>query len=243
MILARKDFQTRYKRASLGIAWAVVVPLIQAAAMAVVFSRVIKTGGGHGYPIYVLSGIVPFTYFSMVISAGVTSLVDGSNVTDKVWFPRLVLALVPVISSLVGYLIALVSIVALMPVLGVGYSVRMLMLGPASLLLVALSTVVAAGAAALHVYFRDTKFVVQAALTVWVYVTPVVYNLKLLHHLGPLVEANPLTGVVVLFHWATVGGSDPLLVPAGVTCGVTAILALVVAEAYRRHDRLFVDLL
>ena len=243
MILARKDFQTRYKRASFGVAWAVFVPLIQAAVIAVIFAHVVKTGGGRSYSIYVLSGIVPYTYFATVLSTGATAIVDGANISDKVWFPRVILVIVPAISNLAGFLIALALVLALMPALGVGFSLDIFYLLPAVLLLVAFTVAISSVVSALHVYFRDVKFFVQASLMVWMYLTPIVYPLSLLHHLKPVVEINPLTGVVALFRLATLGRPGPLVLPVTVTIAAFLLLAAVGAEVQRRYDRLFVDLL
>lgn len=243
LVLARKDFQTRYKRASLGVTWAVAVPLLQAAVMAVVFAKVVKTGGGHSYPIYVMSGIIPYTYFSGVLSSAVVSIVEGTGLTDKVWFPRALLVMVPVLANLVGLMVATAVLVAAMPVFGVSYSVRLLLLVPGIALLMAFTSALSLVLAALHVYFRDVRFLVQAALMVWLYVTPIIYRLSLLHHLQPFIVANPLTGIVTIFHMATVGSGGPWVVPVIVTLGVTGALLAAGYEVHRRHDRLFVDLL
>lgn len=243
LVLARKDFQTRYKRAALGVIWAVLVPLVQAAVMTVVFSRVIPSAGTSDYPVYVFSGVVPYAYFSSVLSAGTTSIVDGTGLTDRVWFPRLVLVAVPVLSNLVALAISVVLLLAMMPIFGVGFAVRTLLILPAAGLLIAFAIALTSVMSALHVYFRDVKFLVQAALMVWMYVTPIVYRIDLLHHLRILVELNPVTGVVSLFHFASVGDVGPVAVPLAVTVGVTVVLLAVGAEVQRRHDRLFVDLL
>ena len=243
MVLARKDFQTRYKRATLGVGWAVVVPLLQTAVLAVIFSRVVKTGGSHNYGVYVLSGMLPFSYFSGVLTAGVSSIVDGSGLTDKVWFPRLILVGVPAISNAVGLAITTILLLILMPVFGVDYSARTALLIPGLLLVVAFSVALSSVGAAAYVYFRDVKFLVQAALLVWLYLTPIVYQLSLLHRIQWLVEANPMTGVVTVFHLATVGAQGPVAVPVAITCGVTLVLLVAGAELQRVHDRLFVDLL
>ena len=243
LVLARKDFQTRYKRASLGVTWAVAVPLLQAAVMAVVFSKVVRAGGGHSYPIYVMSGIVAYTYFSSVLSSAVVSIVEGTGLTEKVWFPRALLVLVPVLANAVGLIIATVILIAAMPIFGVAYSARLLLLVPAISLLMVLATSLSLVLAALHVYFRDVRFLVQAALMVWLYVTPIIYPLSLVHRLQPFIEANPLTGVVILFHMATIGSTGPWVVPVVVSVAVSAVLLAVGYEVHRRHDRLFVDLL
>lgn len=243
IVLARKDFHTRYKRASLGLAWAVVVPLLQASIMAVVFSRVVRTGGGQGFGIYVMSGIIAYSYFSTVLNAGVNSLVDGSSLTEKVWFPRILLAMVPVLSNVVGLIVTSVVLLVAMPVLGVGYGPQLLLLIPGVVLLAAFGTGLSLCLSALNVYYRDVKFLVQAALLVWMYVTPIVYPMSVLGHLQFVAQINPLTGVITLFHMATVGSRGPWLAPLLVALGVTSLLLVVGAEAQRRHDRLFVDLL
>ncbi len=242
-VLARKDFQTRYKRASLGVIWAVAVPILQAAIMAVVFSRVVRTSGGHGFGIYVMSGIIPFTYFNLVLTSGVTSIVDGASLTDKVWFPRIILVIVPAMSAMVGLLTGLVVMVLAMPVLGVDYTKNLLLLVPGVVLLVAWTTSLAFLLSALHVYFRDVKFLVQASLLIWLYITPIVYPIGLLKHLQPIAEANPMTGVIALFHMATVGSRGPWLLPLLVCVGTTIVLFMLGTEIQRRHDRLFVDML
>lgn len=239
-MLARKDFQTRYKRAALGILWAVAVPVLQGAVMAVVFSRVVRLGTTEGFGVYVFAGVVAFSYFSSTLSAAVSSIVDGSGLSDKVWFPRVLLVLVPVVANLVSLGVSVVVVVALMPLLDVDVTARVALLLPGSLLLVAFTAALSMVVAALHVYFRDVRFLVQAALLLWLYVTPVIYPKELLDGLAAWADLNPMTGVVALFHNATVGG-DEWVVPVLVSIAATVVLAVVGLEAQRRHDRLFVD--
>ena len=134
-IFARKDFQTRYKRASLGVLWAVAVPVLQGAVMAVVFSRVIRVSSASGFAAYVMSGIIAWAYFSTALGAGSTAIVDGSGLTDKVWFPRLLLVIVPVLSGLVGLVVSLAVLLVLAPMVHVhiGWQLFMLLL-PCALL-------------------------------------------------------------------------------------------------------------
>jgi lipopolysaccharide transport system permease protein len=240
-MLARKDFQVRYKRASFGVVWAVAVPLVQAAIMAVVFSRVIRIGAGPNFAVFVMSGVIAFSYFSSVIFAGATSIVEAATLTDKVWFPRALLAVVPALSNLVGLAVTLAVLLGVMPLFGVPMGAQLLMFIPAALLLVALSIGFSLVLSALYVYFRDVKFIVQAALLVWIYVTPILYPQHLLRSIGPWLDANPLTGVVIMFHMATVGSGGPWIRPVVISVATAIVLLLVGIEAHRTHDRLFVD--
>ena len=240
-MLARKDFQTRYKRASFGVLWAVMVPLLQGLVLAVVFSRVVKFAGGPGYGAYVFSGVVAFSYFSTTLSSGATAIVDGSGLTDKVWFPRVLLALVPAAANAVSLVISIVVLLALLPILDGRFGWELVLLVPGIVLLVAFTTALTLVVSALHVYFRDVKFLVQAALLVWLYVTPIIYYKALLAGLAPWADLNPMTGVVTLFHIATIGGTDPLARPLAISVAITLVLAVAGLEGQRRHDRLFVD--
>jgi ABC-2 type transport system permease protein len=242
-MLARKDFQTRYKRASLGVVWAVAVPLLQATVMAVVFSHVVRAAQGPNYAVHVMSGVIPFTYFSSVTQLAATSIVDGSNLTEKVWFPRVLLVIVPVISNLVGLVVSLAAMLVAMPFLHGNFGPKLLLIVPALLLLTSFITALNMVLSALYVYYRDVKFLVQASLMVALYVTPVLYPPQLLGRLKDVIYCNPMSGVVMLFQEATGTTQGSILTPLAVSVGATLVLLVIGAEAQRRHDRLFVDLL
>ena len=242
-VLARKDFQTRYKRASLGVLWAVVVPLVQAAVMIFVFSHFVHTSKGVSYGAFVLSGILSWSYFSLALPAGTTAIVDGTSLTDKLWFPRAVLPLVPCMSNLVGLGIAMMILVIGTPLVGGDFGANLLLLLPACVLLVMFTTALSMVLSALHVYFRDVKFIVSAALIVWLYATPIMYPKAKVGSLGPWLDFNPMTGIISLFHISEIGHDTSWVRPLIVSVVVTLVLFVVAMETHRRHDRLFVDLL
>lgn len=244
--LAKKDFQTRYKRAGLGVLWAVALPLVQAAVLAVVFSRVARfpiEGTEIGLGAYVLAGMLPYSYVAASLLTATTAIVDGAPLAERVWFPRAVLVTVPCAANLVGFGISTVVGLLLCPLLDGDLSMRTLLVVPGGALLagfvVALGTVLAA----LYVYFRDVRFIVQAVMLVWIYVTPVIYPRAALGRYEWLVDLNPLTGPISLFHAAFGVDGDPVLLPVLVTLALTSVLAVISVEVHRRHDRRFVDLL
>ena len=175
--LARTDFQVRYKRAIFGILWAVALPLLQAAVLAFVFSRVIRLAPGaqHGFAVFVLSGVLAWSYFSITVSLGSTAIVDNAELTDKLWFPRSMLPIVPALGGLVGLGVSMVALVVAMPILGVAIGPQVLLLVPACVILVLISIALSLVLASLHVYFRDVRYLVSAALLVWFYLTPILY--------------------------------------------------------------------
>lgn len=245
-VLARKDFQVRFKRASLGVLWAVAVPVLQASVLIFVFSHIVRVRTGVPYAAYVLSGILPWTYFTATLPGGCTSIIDGTGLTDKVWFPRAILPLVPCLSGLVGLGISMVLLLIGTPLLGANVSLNLLLLIPACLLLIAITIGICLVTSALQVYFRDVKFMVGAALMVWMYATPIMYPLADVGHVGKYLNFNPMTGVITLFHIAVLGQAESKQswhLPVLVSVAVTIVLLVVGLDAQRRHDRVFVDLL
>jgi lipopolysaccharide transport system permease protein len=243
LMLSRADFHVRYKRASFGVAWAVVVPLVQAFVLAIVFSKLIRIPSQKDFGAYVLAGVLAWSYFALTVTPGSTAIVEGSGLTDKVWFPRAMLPVVPGLANVPGLVVSMVLLIPLLPVLGSTISPRLLLLPVACALLVMFTLSLSIVLASLHVYFRDVKFIVQAALLVWFYVTPIAYPKSLLRGLAGFVDFNPMTGIITLFQMATVGHAGPWVRPVAVSLITTLLLVVATIESQRRHDRLFVDLL
>jgi lipopolysaccharide transport system permease protein len=240
--LSRKDFRVRYKRASLGVIWAGAVPVLQAAVMAFVFSRVGRfASGDYSYAVYVIAGMAAWAYASAVITASTTSIVDASSLTDKVWFPRAILPLVSAISNLVTLAISVAVVIVAMPLFGEPFTPRLLLLVPAAALVIAFSSALGLVLSALDVYYRDVKFMVQAAVLVWFYVTPIVYPPTTLGGVQQWLQLNPLTGIVGLFQRAAVGAPVPSATALIASVVTTVVLVVVGVVYHRRHDRLFVD--
>ena len=244
VMLARKDFFVRYRRASFGLLWAVVLPLLQAVVLAVVFSHIARIHTGTNYPTFVYSGIVPWVFFAGTLPGAVGSIVDGQELATRIYFPRIVLPLVTVAANLYGFLPSLVILFGFALVGHVAFGLNWLLLMPAMVLMVLLTSAISVVAAALQVYFRDTRYFVTAALTAWIYVSPVLYPL----HLAPkllqtVMNVVPTTGMVELFRAGSVGADPGWATSLAWTLGWVVGLLLLAVWIYRRFDRVFVDLL
>jgi ABC-type polysaccharide/polyol phosphate export permease len=247
VILARKEFHVRYRRASFGILWAVALPLLQSVVMAVVFSRVahFNTKGLASYGAFVLTGMAPWTYFTIALVAGSTAIVDNTELSSKVYFPRPLLPLTQVVTALYGYGVTLAIVLILCPILHVSLGWAAFLVIPGTLLMLALACGFVLVVSALHVYFRDVKYLVSAAFLVWMYVTPIIYPpADAPRVLRAVIDINPLTGVVDLFHAATVGHYGyGLAVPLIVTAAWTVALLVGGLLLQCRFNRVFSDLL
>jgi lipopolysaccharide transport system permease protein len=243
VVLARKEFFVRYRRASFGMVWAVGIPLVQAVVLAVVLHHFVRFKTAGAYPVFVFSGIVGWNFFSSGISTATGSIVDNREISTKIYFPRAVFPAMTVFSGVYGMALTIVLLIVFESAYGTVPGIRTLLLLPAMALAVALTVAVGLVLAALQVYFRDVKFVVQAALLGWFYLTPVFYPLNALGKLRPLLRANPVTGLVELFRAGSVGADPGWVTSIWWSLGWTAALVAAAALLYRRFDRVFADLL
>jgi lipopolysaccharide transport system permease protein len=213
--------------------------------LAIVLSHVarIKTPGIN-YPTFVYTGTLAWTFFNGTLSAAATSIVDGSGMATKIYFPRAVLPLTTVASSLFAFLPGLPVLLILGAALHVHLGLHTLLLVPATLVMIGLTTAFSLVVAALNVYFRDMRYIVQAILVPWFWASAVFYPLDRLHGtLRTVVELNPTTGMILLFRAAVVGADPGWTATLWWPFVWTAALLALAAALYRRFDRVFVDLL
>ena len=241
-VLAKKEFLVRYRRASFGVVWALALPLLQASVLGLVLPKFVRFDVEGSYVLFVLAGSTVWSFFGTSIGDGTASIVAAQDISTRVYFPRLVLPLVVVLSN----------VYALLPGVGVligasifvhGPTLRTLWLVPGVLVATLLVASLAAVLSAMHVYFRDVRYLVQASLIPLFYLTPVIYPLDAIGGLRRWVEINPMTGVVELFRAGTVGVDGPWLSSVVWTVGWSAGLFVVGLVVHRRRDRVFVDLL
>jgi lipopolysaccharide transport system permease protein len=240
-VLARQDFTARYRSATLGMTWSVVLPLLQGTVLAVVFTHIVRINVGASYPVFVIAGVNTWNYFSTSISTGSTSVADTSTLAGRVYFPRLLLPAMPCASGLPSYAIANAVLLILMAAFHVDYTWRLVALPAVMLLAALLAFSVAAITSMLHVYFRDVRYIVTAAILVWFYATPVIYPLTRAHRFEPYLVANPATGLVQTVRWCVLGTATDAGRGIVVSVGWTIGLLLVVVAAYRRYERVAVD--
>ena len=241
--LARKDFYVKYRRASIGILWVVGLPLIQAAVLAIIFSRVTRFATPVKFPVFVLSGILPWGFFSNGIASATTAIVDGSNLATKVYFPRAVLPLTNVFSGFHGYIPSLGVMVALALVLKVHLGLPLLLLPASMTLLLMMTCAFSLVLASLHVYFRDTRYAVQAAILPWFWASGVIFPLERLGGLKKWFELNPAVGLIQL-NRAAVGAAGPGWGrPVVISLIWVVALTVIAIPLYQRYDRVYVDLL
>jgi len=243
-ILARREFFARYRRATLGVVWAIALPLLQAVVLAVIFTRVARLPLPGNAFVFVFSGMAAWAFFSAALSAASTAIVDNSQLSSKIYFPRVALPLVAVASNTFVAVVNIVIVLIAVYTSGVDPTVNVLLLLPGLALLIALTAATSALFAALHVYFRDMRYLVQAGLLLSFYLTPVFYPLsRAPGALDVIVRLNPMTGVIELYRAATVGADAHYGIAVAISVAWTLVIGATATRMYANFDRVFADLL
>jgi lipopolysaccharide transport system permease protein len=240
-MLARHEFHARYRSTILGVLWSVFLPLLQGAALAVVFTKFVRIHTTVSYVPFVIVGMNTWSYFSSTLSSASSAIVDHSDLAGRVYFPRMVLAGVPAVTNFVGFAISMLIALVIAFAFGIHLHWTQLLLPVVLLVPALLATALGEILTVLHVYFRDVRYIVTALLLVWLYATPVIYPLSRVHHLLPYVEANPMTGVVQLARWSVLGTAGGLAEPLEICAGWIVGCALIAVLVYRRYERVACD--
>jgi lipopolysaccharide transport system permease protein len=193
--------KVRYKQSALGIAWAVLQPLLLMLVYTIIFSVVTKMPSeGAPYAVFVYAALLPWTFFSTSITTASTSLVAHNNLITKVYFPREILPLTYVLAALFDFAMASIVLVVLLAVYKVSIGAGIVLVLPVMAIAVLFSLAMALFLSAFQVRFRDVGIAMALIMQLWMYATPVVYPLSVVpQRFQWLYSLNPMAGVVENF--------------------------------------------
>jgi lipopolysaccharide transport system permease protein len=244
--LAWRDILVRYKQTAIGIAWAVIRPLLTMVVFTVVFGKLGKfPSEGVPYPILVYAAMLPWQFFASSLSDASGSLIGNANLISKVYFPRLIVPASAVITSFVDFLIAGVIMLALMAWYGFWPDWRVVTLPLFMLLAFAAAMGAGLWLTALNVKYRDFRYVVPFIVQFGLYISPVGFSSSVVPEKWRLLYSlNPMAGVIDGFRWALLGGKTTLYIPGLAIC--ILIVAAVLASGirfFRKTERTFADII
>jgi lipopolysaccharide transport system permease protein len=244
-ILAWRDVAVRYKQTVIGVAWAVVRPLLATVVFTVVFSKVagLPSDGVVPYAVLVLAGMLPWFLFSSVLSEASGSLVGNANLIGKVYFPRLIIPMAAAVVALVDFAINLAILCAVMAWYGVAPGWQVVALP----VFVALAVMASLGPAllitALNVKYRDFRYIIPFIVQFGLYVSPVGFSSAVVPEAWRLwYSLNPVVGVIDGFRWCLLGGESRVYLPGlALSLGVVAVLLWAGVAYFRRTERTLAD--
>ena len=241
--LVWRDIKSRYAQTVLGIGWAVIHPVSTMVVFTLIFGRLVNVSSdGAPYAVFSYVAVVPWAYFSSAMTSASGSIVGATGILNKVYYPRLMMPLTPVLAKLVDFVIGFTLMFALMAWFRIAPTVWILTLP----LLIALMMLSAAGlgmwATAMAVHYRDVRFALGFLVQFLMYGSPVVYPASLIPSQYRLLYGlNPMAGVIEGFRSAMLGTNPMPWDLLAVGSGAAVSLAITGAFYFRRRERIFAD--
>jgi lipopolysaccharide transport system permease protein len=246
-ILAWRDLAVRYKQTVIGVAWALIRPLLLMFIFTLLFGRIAKlpSDGNTPYALMVFAAMLPWQFFSGALTESSNSLIQNTNLISKIYFPRLIIPAAAVITSLVDLLVSFVLMLGMMAFYNYWPDWHILFLP----LFIALALAVAIGLGlwlcALNVEYRDFRYIVPFIVQVGLYVSPVGFSSSVVPEQWRLFYSlNPMVGVIDGFRWSVLRGEVQLYWPGLLfSIGLTLALCYSGIAYFRKMERTFADII
>lgn len=207
--LISRSIKTRYKRSILGVAWTMLNPFFTMIVLTIVFSQVFRFTT-ENYPVYVLSGIMAWNFFSGVTSSAMGEMVWGGGLLNRIYVPKAVFSVTALGTETVNLGLSLIPLFAIALFLKVPLRPVLLTMLPSILLLGMFSLGIGLLLSTVVVYFADMLPVYSVILTMWMYLTPIIYPIEILPSAWvPLFKLNPMYALIETFRQPLINGVTP----------------------------------
>jgi lipopolysaccharide transport system permease protein len=242
---AWRNIKVRYKQTVLGAGWAVIQPVVTMVVFTLFFGRLAGIpSDGVPYPIFNYAALVPWSFFTAVVTGTANSVTGSAGMIKKIYFPRLAVPASNVFSSGLDFTLAFAVLILM--IIGFGLRPTLNILWLPLLMLIGIATALGVGLwlAALNAQFRDVRYAIPFIVQIWFFSTPIVYPSSMLsENLQAIYAINPMAGVVEGFRWALLGldtQPGPMILVSGLMSVVLLITGLFF---FKRMERVFADVM
>ncbi|PKP08549.1 MAG: phosphate ABC transporter permease [Bacteroidetes bacterium HGW-Bacteroidetes-4] len=243
--LAYREFRVRYAQTFLGFFWAFLQPAATLLIFTFVFGRAIKVDTGNiPYPVFALSGMVAWTYFSFVVSQSGRSLINSQSMIQKIYFPRIILPLSQAMVGLIDFFITFLLLLLAMLWYGVLPSAHIWYLPLFLLMAIVAALAVGIWISALTIRYRDFMHVIPFLIQIGLYATPVAYSTLYIPEKYHLLyySLNPMVGVVEGFRWSLIGQGS-IHPYTFISMGVVLVLFVTSLIYFRKVEKVMADII
>lgn len=236
--LILKDFRVRYRNASLGVLWSILNPIVMMSVFWFVFTRIFTNSIPH-FPVFLLCGMVPFNFFSLAWGTGTVSLVENTGLVKRVPIPREIIPISSVLGNCLHLLIQIALLLALVLGSGLGFNVYWAWLPVIWALEIMFVCGLALIFSVVNVYVRDTRYVVESACTVLMWLVPIFYPFSMVPpNFRELYQLNPVAALVLAMRNILLEGKAPpttLLWKLALVASISLLAGFVVFRALRKR--------
>lgn len=234
----KKEIRGKYKGSFLGVLWSFVNPLLQVLVYAIVFPYLMR-GAVDNYLVYLVTGLIPWNFFLMTVSQGITTIKSNAGIIKKVYFPREILPISVVASGLVNFFISCIIILVFCLLFQVGITWHIVLLPFVAIIETILALGIVLALSAINVYIQDIEYIVSFVLNMLFYGTPIIYELSQFSNVGvlyKLVSLNPMTQLINAYRDIFLYHVMPNMLNLFIVLAISLIIAVIGFVIFRKLE-------
>lgn len=241
--LVARDIKIKYRRSVLGVLWTLLNPLFMMIVLSVVFSNLFKFDI-ENFPLYLLSGQVIFNFFNDTTTSSMGAIISNGSLIKKIYVPKYLFVLSRVFSSFINLMASFTALMLVMVAMRVEMNWTVVFVPIPLLFLVGFSLGIGLILAAITVKFRDIMHLYSVFTTALMYLTPMIYPMSILPDwLSPIVKANPVTNILLMFRDVMLNGNFPNILGILIAFIETALaLGVGLYVFYKNQDQFILNI-
>ncbi|MFA5828052.1 MAG: ABC transporter permease [Candidatus Shapirobacteria bacterium] len=241
-----REVKSRYKQSILGYFWVILNPLAQMMVMSFAFSLILRiptnAAGNIPYSIFLFVGLLPWNLFSNSLTFASNSLVGSAPLITKIYFPRTILVISTIIAKIIDFLFALSILVVYMVIYQIPINTNILWVVPIFLIQQIFTMGLSLFFAAANLLYRDIQYLLSLIITLWMYVTPVIYPADLVpERLRFVFQLNPMAVIINAYRQTILGGGPPNYSSIFIALLVSLITLLLGLSYFKSREKIFAD--
>lgn len=241
--LASRDIKARYKQSFLSFFWIILNPFFQMLIMSFVFSHIMKIQGiGVSYPIYLFAGLLPWHFFSNSLGASMSIFSSNSSLIKKIYFPREILVFSALLAKTFDFFFASIIFILLMLWYQIPFTPFMLLFFPIYFIQFLFTYSISLFLSSVNLFYRDVQYLFELILTLWFYLTPVVYATEFFPEAYRWIfKLNPMAVFINAYRQVLLGGDWPNGGSLAIGIGLSVLLYGISIKIFKKMEGTFAD--
>ncbi len=242
--LTLREIKARYKQSFLGFFWVILNPFFQMLILSFVFSKILRFSGiGVPYPVFLYAGLLPWTFLVNSLNASLDSLSSNTSLIKQIYFPREILVLSAILAKAFDFFLSFIIFLFLMVFFKVSFSFFMLVFIPVFILQAVFVFGVGLVLAAFNLFYRDVQYLFSLVLTLWFYLTPVIYAVEFFpEEYRFIFKLNPMAVFINAYRKVLLGGDFPKLSSMIIAFVFSFLLFFLCYKVFKRLEGYFADI-
>lgn len=243
--LVIRDIKIKYRQTALGALWAIIQPFFSMIVFSIFFGSLAKMPSDNiPYPIFAYTALVPWTYFANSLSNSANSLVGNTTLITKIYFPRMIIPIAPILAGVIDFFISLLVLFAMMFYYGISPTPYIIVFPFLLVLMMMIATGMGMWFAALNAQYRDIKYTVPFLIQFWMFASPIVYSASLIPEKYRIwYGLNPMAGIIEGFRSILLGTVSFPFKMIFLSTIISILIFVSGAMYFRRMERYFADVI